>query len=447
MAIKSLISQARQIRASEGYKDLNFVDGLQGARELAGDVHNAAVAEGTTYLEEDINHLRTQVKEIIGKTFWYDQTSISLEELASTGNKTIIQPVQTGAITLAAGSVDLTSIASGSGAEASGTTVGYVFTDDTTATVDTKAKVMLRDKVTNMPIVDEDENIIYGILTFDGADGDAVTGAAGGLLSVKTYKDVDGVSTAVAYDGEVEAIIPQRVNFADSAEDFAMVNAGFAGSVGAIELGDRLWVALDPATGNYDLVAESGDNADLGITKDDNLTKVINALIGRASDAGTTAEVTEDLIGHTLNPDGTLATDLDVEWDGDGVNTHYLDNDAGAGTTTILDALKVLDNTLKTVEDLAKEAAGNTQVEILAADIASGTAWTIPNAVQVITGDKDACKVFVNGQLLISDFMVSGTAGDGSGDYTVSSNTEVTFNFDLLAGDVITIEVLKEFVV
>ena len=65
----------------------------------------------------------------------------------------------------------------------------------------------------------------------------------------------------------------------------------------------------------------------------------------------------------------------------------------------------------------------------------------------IFTDDKDACKVFVNGQLLASDKLVSGTAGDGSGDYTVSSNTEITFAFPLLAGDVVTVEVLKEFTI
>lgn len=445
MAIKSLISQARQIKASEGYKDLNFVDGTQGARELAGDVHSAAVAEGTTYLEEDINHLRTQVKEIIGKTFWYDAASITLEDLASTGNKTIIQPVQVaGSVTLAGGTAGLDGIASGTAGDASGTTIGYVFTDPATAPVDTKAKVILRDKVTNMPIVDEDENIIYGVISFDGVDGGSVTGVAGGLLTINTYKDVDGTATAVAYDGEVEAVIPQRVNFADSAEDFAMINAGFAGAVGAIEMGDRLWVALDPATGSYDLVAEGGDNADLGITKDDNLTKVINALIAKASTGEDTATGAKDLIGFTQGTDGVVDTDLETEWDGDGVSTNYIDYDAGAGTTTILGALKVLDNQLKIVEDIATDAAGNIQVEILAADLAEATEWTIPNGVTVLADDKDAIDVFVNGQKLVSDKQVSGTAGDGSGDFTVSSTTGVTFNFPLLAGDVISVNVLKE---
>ena len=442
MAIKSLISQARQIKASEGYKDLNYVDGLQGAREVSGDMHTALVAEGTTYLEEDINNIRVQLQEIIGKTSWYDQTSISLEELVSTGNKTIVQPVQlAGGLTFAAGTADST-LTSGSAADETGTSLGFLFG---AAATDGKHRVILRDKVTNMPIVDANENVVFGLVeagtATDGSDLSTTT------LNIVTYTDVDGTLTPYAYAGSAEVVLPQRVLFADSSEDFAMINAGFANSVGSIELGDRLWVALDPTTGNYDLVAESGNNTDLSITKDADLTTVINALIARATEAGVEAGASSDTLGLTYNLDGTIATDFETLWDGDGVSTNYLNYNAGAGTTTILDALTVLDNTLKTVEDIAKEAAGNTQVEILAADLAEATAWTIPGSVQVVTDDKDACKVFVNGQLLASDKLVSGTAGDGSGDYTVSSNTEITFNFPLIAGDVITIEVLKEFVV
>jgi hypothetical protein len=438
MAIKSLISQARQIKASEGYQDLNFVDGLQGARELAGDVHSAAVAEGTTYLEEDINHLRTQIKEIVGKNFWYDAASKSLEELAGSA-RNIIQPVQiAGGITFAAGTAD-SGLTSGTAADETGTTEGFVFG---AAATDGKHRVILRDKVTNMPIVDADENVVFGLMeagtATDGSDLSAST------LNIVTYTDVDGTLTPYAYDGEAEVVIPQRIAFGDANEDFAMINAGFANSVGSIELGDRQWVALDPATGSYTIAIENGDNADLGIVTNDSLTKVINALIAKSSTAEDQSTAAKGLLGYTQGTDGLMDTDLETEWDGDGVSTNYIDYDGGAGTTTVLGALKVLDNTLKTVEDLAKSAGANKQVEILAADLAEATEWTIPNGVLVQLDDKDAIDVTVNGQRLSSDKQVSGTAGDGSGDYTVSSNGGITFNWPLLAGDVIAVDVFKE---
>jgi len=439
MAIKSLISQARQIKASEGYKDLNYVDGAQGARELSGDVHDGSVAEGTTVLEEDINNLRTQVKEIVGKTYWYDAASISLEDLTSTGNKTIIQPVQlAGALTFSGGTVD-SGITSGTAADETGTTKGYLFGK---AATNGKHRALLRDKVTNMPIVDADENQVFALVEAnDATDGSDLSSTK---LNIVTYTDVDGTLTAYSYDGDAEVIVPQRVGFADASEDFAMVNAGFAGAVGAIELGDRKWVALDTSDGTYKVDAESGDNSDLGITTNDNLTKVINALITKGSIAEDQSTAAKGFLGYTQGTDGTFNTDLDTEWDGDGVNTNYIDYDAGNGTTDILGALKVLDNSLKTVEDLASSASANKQVEILTADLAEGTEWTLPNSATVKTGDKDAIDVSVNGQRLTSDFQVSGKAGDGSGDYTVSSTTGITFNFPLLTGDVAVVDIFKE---
>lgn len=439
MAIKSLISQARQIKASEGYKDINYVDGEQGARELSGDVHDAAVAEGTTYLEEDINNLRTQVKEMVGKDFWYDAASISLEDLASTGNKVIIQPVQlSDTITFSGGTADST-LTSGTAADESGTTLGYLFG---AAATEGKHRGLLRDKVTNMPVVDEDENQVLVFVEANTAtDGSDL---ATDTLNLVTYTDVDGTLTAYSYDGDAEVIIPQRIGFADSSEDFAMINAGFAGAVGSIELGDRKWVALDTTTGSYTVDAESGDNTDLDITQNDDLTKVLNALISKGSTAEDSATAAKDFIGFTQGTDGTFSTDLETEWDGDGTSTNYLDYDTGNGTTTMLGALKVLDNQLKAVEDLASSASANKQVVILDADLAEATEYTLPNDSTVLTDDKDAIDVNVNGQRLSADLQVSGTAGDGSGDYTVSSTTGVTFNFPLLAGDVVSFDIFKE---
>ena len=441
--IKGLLSQSRQIKSSESYKDKNLLDGLQGVREMAVDVHNSAVAEGTTTLQEDLNILRVQINEMVGKTNWFDKTSISLEELSTIGFKTIIQPIQVAtAIAVTAGKGDITTITSGAGAAANGTGVGYLFDTAATATVNTKARVLLRSKETNMPLVDSDESSIYGILEFDGAEGDVVTGLTGGLLSIATYKDVDGVSTSVAYNGNVEAIIPQRVKFSETNEDFAMINAGFAGAIGSIELGDRMWVALNPTTGLYDLTSESGDNADLGITKNDGLTKAINSLIAKASSGEDVATGSANTLGVTFGLDGLVDTDFATIWDGAGINTSYINQ--GAGDLTILDALKKLDNNLKRVELIADTATGNVEVAILAAPLAAGVAYTLPNGLVTVVGDKDALVVHVNGQLLASDFQISGTDGNLSGDYSVTSISSVTFNFDLIAGDVISVNSLKE---
>lgn len=81
MAIRSLISQGRQVQSSDTYKDLNYIDGGQGERELKGNVHDALYAESVQYLEEDLNNLRSQIRDIIGKGTWYAEASTSLEML------------------------------------------------------------------------------------------------------------------------------------------------------------------------------------------------------------------------------------------------------------------------------------------------------------------------------------------------------------------------------
>lgn len=442
MAIKSLLSQARQIKSSEKYKDINYINGLQGPRELSGNMHTALVAEGTSFLEDDINNLRAQFKEIIGKTTWYDKASISLESLVAIGTKLIIQPIQVGGLTFAAGSTNLT-ISSGKAGSVSTSTVGYVFDSAALPSVDSKARVTLRNAVTNMPIVDSQERVIYGILTFDGVDGGTVTGTTGGQLKIKMYTDNNGVAVASTYAGAAEAILPQRIELHNASENFSMLNAGFAGSVGATELGDRIWVELDSVDGTYKVT--SGNNVELGIVTNDDLTKVINKIIGEAQKARDTANVLKTFSGLTIkeNSDWTLGTNLNTEWDGSGINTYYLKNNSGAGTTTMMGAFKVLDNKLKVVEGLALTTDVNHQVKILTSNLAENTQLVLPNLSTVKINDKNAIDVYVNGQRLVSDFQVSGVADGISGDYSVASTTSIFFNFPLIAGDVISMTIYK----
>lgn len=437
MAIKSLISSARQIRSSELYKDKQYVDGSDIREVPAAYQDNGSVAEGTTYLQEDLNYMRAQLNAIIGKTSWFSSPSISLESLASTGNKTIIQPVQLANIAFTAGSAD-TGITSGVAASESASTLGYVFGP---AATDGKHRVILRDALTNMPIVSPDEKMVFGLIETSLSDGATIS--TGSDLQIKTYVDVNGTVTAYSYTGTAEVIIPQRVNLADASENFTMVNAGFANAVGSIELGDRRWIALDSTDGTFKII--DGNNSELVINTNDDLTKVINSLIKESLTNGYLSDGFKSFLGLTFNEgtDWTVSTDLDVEWDGDGVNTNYINYDAGAGTTTILGALKVLDNQLKVVEDLANSASADVEVTILAATLAEGSPLTVPNSKTILIDDKDACNVYVNGQLLSSDKQVSGTAGDGSGDYNVASSTSIVFSFPLIVGDVVSIHIFK----
>lgn len=426
MAIKSLISQTRQIKASELYSD----------------VENMAGAEGTTYLNEDLNMLRTQIKNITGLTNWYSVPTGNIASIVSSGvaTKKLIQPVQVaGTVTFAAGGVGLTGINSGVASEILNTTTdGYVYDSNITPAVNTKATVMVRDAVTNAVILDINERTIFGVLTFDGVDGGAVTGITGGLLTVKLYTDVNGTATPNDYSGSAEIIIPQRVALGSVDEAFSMVNAGFAGAVGAIELGDRMWTELDPLTGLYGVT--DGTNDELGINANSGLTAAINALIPEASKARDIATAVQTVTGVTVNDttDWALTTNLASEWDGAGVATNYLN-----GTTTdtnYLQAFKTLDAQLFTVATAAANASSDKIVDILVASVAQGVPVTVPGARTYLNTDKDAMDVLLNGQELISDTVAGGA---GLGDYAETSTTSVTFNFPLDASDIVTYKIYK----
>ena len=74
----ALLRQDKQIKSSELYKDLNYFDGNQGDRELGGNIHDPLYIENVTTLEEDLNNIRTQLREIIGRTSWYAETPTNL---------------------------------------------------------------------------------------------------------------------------------------------------------------------------------------------------------------------------------------------------------------------------------------------------------------------------------------------------------------------------------
>jgi hypothetical protein len=427
--------------------EANAVPGVDAIGSGSGYVDQSwldANAEAGVFLEDDLNMIRLQLNRIIGETNWYDEPNTTLADASGTAGKLIIQPVQVNALTVAAGTVD-TGLTSGTVGFVGGSTLGYVVVDESdfiaSPTIDTKAIVGLRDATTNMPLIDVDENEIFGVLVTELVDGDAIT--ASGDVRILTYKDVAGTATAVSYAGTVEALLPQRVALADANENFAMINAGFAGAVGSIELGDRSWVELDATDGTYKLVTGvTGENAELGLTQNVSMTDAINALIPEAQIARDTADALLTLTGGTVNTDSDwdLATSLTTAWDGDGAqtNTFYLD---GSVESDFLLAFKTLDNELHTVQLLAENASPETVVTIVASPVSSGVSVTVASGKTYDSADQDAMAVFVNGQKLVSDAIVGGAAG--SGDYTEIDNTTVTFSFNLTPNDVITYEIRK----
>ena len=403
MALKSLISQARQIKSSVQQADIDL-----GADNTARDT----LVNGAAYLEEDLNNLRSMILDITGETKWSDIPAITLSQAAGTSTKTIFQPVQfEGSVTSADNLVTSLDAVPGVTNTTSTTDIGYVVTDAATPAPGTKAYVAIRDKSTNMPLIDADENQIFAVAYNNGSD----------KVQLKFFTDVNGTYTPATVDGDIEALLPYRQTFSNVDEGFSMVNAGFADQVGAFEIGTRVWVdglLNNGRTPTYDFV----ENEDITTTinkiaavgaLDKNLGDNVSAVSGINSSTYTTTFLTD-------NADSYLA-------DGD----------------TLVAAIEKLDAQAKANADAAASASSDKIANIVTANIAEGVAVTLPQSKTYLNTDKDAMSVFVNGQYLISNAIADANNAGDTGDYAETSTTEVTFNFPLEIGDVVAYEIKK----
>jgi len=399
MAIKSLLRQATQIRASVSQSDVDL--GTDNS-----DRNN--VVTSASYLEEDLNNVRSMILDITGETLWSDKPQVTLADVAGTSNKLIFQPVQYSATGLNASADLVTDLDAPAGLTNTTNTedLGYVIDDSDPASVDSKAKVFLRDKATNMPILDANERQIFAIASNDGND----------KVKLTFYTDNDGTAEAVNVTGDIEALLPSRTSLADANENFAMVNAGFADKVGAFEIGDRVYTDVNDKDGN----------PIYGFVENEDLTATINKLADKdgadikyTNNIGTVTGVTSDTFATTFATDGA----------------NYLADD-----DSYYSALEKLDAQIKTNEDAIANASADKVIEIMTESIAEGTAHTLPDSKTYKNDDKDAMDLYVNGQQVVSDAIAGGA---GNGDYAESSTTEVTFNFPIEIGDVLTYKIYK----
>jgi hypothetical protein len=399
MAIKSLLSQARQIKSSKTFGDIAL-----------GDVNSdrQTLAEGQDYLEQDMNVLRSMILDITGETVWSDKPAVTLADAAGSANKLILQPVQAEVTGVDGTSVVTTiDVAAGITNNTGTTDIGYIVDDAETPAVGTKARVTLRDKATNQILVNADEKEIYGVASNDGAD----------KLQIKFYTDVDGTATEQSVTGDIEIIAAYREKLADINEEALLSNAGFAGAVGAFEIGDRVYVDVD-----------QNGNPIFGFVDDENITATINKIAGISGGnkkLGDNVSAVSGISSDTYNT--TFATD----------GANYL-----ADEDTLIEALMKLDAEAKVLEDAVANASGDEVSEILSADLAEGDAYTIPDSKTYKNDDKDAITVFVNGQKLANDLVI-GDGSAGNGDYTADSTTTIKFAMPLEISDLVTCVITK----
>lgn len=400
MALKSLLSQARQIKASKSFTDIELGTDNAGRKTLA---------EGQEFLEQDMNVLRSMIKDITGAPEWQDLPATTLTELALTADKKVLQPVQ-----YAQDGINGTSVVTTLDVSIPGTTnntgttdIGYILDDTAIPSVISKARVTLRDKNTNQILVNAAENVIYGIASNDGFD----------KIQVKFYTDVNGTATEATITGDVEMILAYRERLDSISEESLLVNAGFAGSVGAFELGDRVYIDVD----------DNGTPV-FGFIVDEDITETINKL---AQVAGT-----DKILGDNISTVSGITATNNTTFKTDDANSNLEDGDNLIIAITKLDTLS---NQLK--EDIAN-ASGDEVSEILAVDIAEGVEYTIPGAKTYLNTDKDAITIFLNGAKMASDLVI-GDGSVGNGDYTPFSTTTIKFNLPLEATDLITCVITK----
>lgn len=404
MAIKSLLSQARQIKSSVSQLDVDL-----GA--LNGD-RNTLVT-GEEYLEGDLNNLRSMILDITGETLWSDIPQVTLADAAGTALKQIIQPVQYAGTAAGASVVTALVAVTGVANTTATTDVGYVVTDVALPAEGSKAYVAIRDADTNMPLLDAQERKIFAIAYNNGLDAVELK------FFVRDTTTGDAVASSVT--GDFEAILPSRTALADASEEFPMVNAGWADAIGAFELGDRIYV---------DGVLNDLSTPTYGFVENEDLTATINkiAAVGILDkNLGDNVSVVSGIDSATFTT--TFLTD--------NADSYLLDND------TLYAAIEKLDAQAKLNADAAAGASADKVMEILIADIAEATAHTLPQAKTYLFTDKDAMNVFVNGQAMVSNAIADANNPGDTGDYIETSNTEVTFNFPLEIGDVITYAISK----
>lgn len=398
MAIKSLLSQARQIRASKTFGDISLGD---------ANADRKTLAEGQDFLEGDLNVIRSLILDITGETEWSDKPSVTLSEAAGAANKLILQPVQS-AITGVDGTSVVTDITVTGTNTTATTDIGYILDDTETPAVGSKARVTLRDKATNQILVNADEKEIYGIASNDGND----------KLQIKFYTDVDGTATEQSVTGDIEVIAAYREKLSDINEEALLTNAGFAGAVGAFEIGDRVYVDVD-----------QDGNPIFGFVDDENITATINKI---ASISGNNKKLGDNVSTVSGITSDTFTTTFKT----DNADSYFEDGDS------LYTALTKIDAEAKVLEDAIANASGDEVSEILTADLAEGDAYTLPNSKTYTNDDKDAINVFVNGQRLTSDLSI-GDGSVGNGDYTPDSTTTIKFSLPLEADDVVTCVIYK----
>ena len=421
---RSLLRQLEQIRRSATYDD------------AVASVNTSAVAEPTSggSLEDDINVIRTLLKQFKGGTNWYDDPGSYFDPTAtdsgSAENKSMtlanIKGKTLDAYTVI---IAVSEDNSGAGFTVSGTSTGVLASITTAYALPTDRRGLPvyastanagtywdeggNDNVVRVDVLDmsNDQEFDDGTHTIyakmhDAADfGGTGTGTDVYFRFYKNGAVCDLTNTGVT---SVKFVYPQRKRMSDMAEyewtrtDFI---SSWEGDVELVEDISNLWNytgAVDGETAptwtntgaNYPLTANPTD-----------LEAAVNALNDAVDDM-------------TFTEDNYIA-------DGD----------------TVADALDKLDQQVKDNADAITAGVAEKYVESVAAPITAGVEHSLPAGV-IYTPDATAGQegsnmdVYVDGQLLAADTGAAGVNADR--DYGETTTSGITFRFNVQVGRNIT---------
>lgn len=420
---RSLLRQLEQIRRSATYDD------------VVTNVYSSTVAEPTVSgsLEEDMNVVRTLMKELKGGTNWYDDlgnyfdptdtTSVGVENkdlnLTSLKNNTLDAKTIIIAVTEDNSGANFPVSGTSTGGLTSLTTAYALPTNRTGLPIfasvanngtyhdeggsDNVCRIDMINAANDAEFDDGAGNTIYAKF-HDGADfGGAGTGTD---VFVRFYKngsvcDLTGTGVTSVY-----FIYPQR-KVMSTMEEYDWKRTEFVSSwEGDVEL-------VEDISNLWSFTGASNDDGDAGPFTNETANYLLQS---GPSDLKTALDLINDGVGNRMYTEDNYVVD-------------------GEGITTSLDSL---DMALKDVEESVAAGTSEKFVEAVASTIFKNTVHALPAALVSAGGytpfstagrEGKNMDVYVGGQLLAADTGANGANADR--DYGETTASGVTFRFNI----------------
>lgn len=416
---RSLLRQLEQIRRSATYDD------------AVANVNTSAVAEPTVSgsLEDDMNVVRTLIKDLKGTTNWFDSLGTYFDPTATASGKELsLNNISGNTLDSKTVIIAVTDNNSGSGYAVTTASSGVLVSTATQyATSDDRRGLPIYSsatgtyydeggdlRVTRIDVIDTSNdteiqdgsgNIVYGLFK-DGLD--AGGSGDGTDVFVEFYANGSPI-TMVSGVSNVEFIYPQRKVMSEMNE-YDWMRTDFVNSwEGDVELAEdisNLW----SFTG-----ASDGDTS----PQPWNNTGNYYMLSSDPSDLKSAVDLINDGVGDRTYTEANYVTD-------------------GEAITSSLD---ILDQELQDLADSISAASGDKYVESVSGAISAGSLHSLPYGISY-TPDATAGQegknmdVYVDGQLLAADTGANGANADR--DYGETTASGITFRFNIQVGRNIT---------